>query len=57
MIRQLKPDRKQFLLPMLAEEVISVPVDRQKELECALADLLLDVATTELGESNEGGSR
>jgi hypothetical protein len=42
---------------MLAEEVISVPVDRQKELECALADLLLDVATTELGESNEGGSR
>lgn len=56
MTRQPKPDGKQFLLPMFTEEVVPIPADRQKELEGALADLLLNVAKTEVVGRDEGGS-
>jgi hypothetical protein len=57
MTRQRKPDGKQFLLPIFNEDVAVVPVERQKEVEGALADLLLNVAKTEVAGRDEGGSR
>jgi hypothetical protein len=40
---------------MFEEEAVSVPADRQKELEGALADLLLESAKAEVAESQTGG--
>jgi len=48
-------DGKQFELPMFAREVVPVPPDRQKELESAIAELLLNFAKTESTGNAEGG--
>jgi hypothetical protein len=57
MTRQRNPDGKQFPLPRFMDEDVPVPADRQKELEGALADLLLSVAQTEVAGQHKGGSR
>ena len=56
MNRRLKPDEKQRDLPLFVEERFAVPKERQLELEGALADLLLDVASTSNPGRAEGGS-
>ena len=56
MNRRLKPDEKQRVLPLFVEERVAVPKERRLELEVALADLLLDVASTSNPGRAEGGS-
>jgi hypothetical protein len=41
-----KPDEKQRELPLFVEDRITVPAERELELEGALAELLLDAANT-----------
>lgn len=56
MIRRTKPDEKQRELPLLIEDRITVPTERQPELESALAELLLDVANRKKAAGVDGGS-
>ena len=56
MNRRTKPDEKQRELPLFVEERVAVPKERRLELEVALADLLLDVASTSNPGRAEGGS-
>lgn len=56
MNRRTKPDDKQRELPLFIDDRISVPAERRPELECALAELLLDAANTNKPAGTEGGS-
>ena len=56
MNRRMKPDEKQRELPLFIEDRITVPNERQAEIESALAELLLDVANGNKAASLDGGS-
>ena len=56
MNRRTKPDEKQRELPLFIEDSITVPAERQLELEGALAELLLDVANISKAAGPDGGS-
>ncbi len=56
MNRRTKSDEKQRELPLLIEDRITVPTERQLELEGALAELLLDAANTNKPAGADGGS-
>jgi hypothetical protein len=56
MIRRTKPDENQRELPLFIEDRITVPIERQPELERALAELLLDVANRKKSADPDGGS-
>ncbi len=56
MNRRMKPDEKQRDLPLFVEDRITVPAERQLELEGALAELLLDAAKTNKAAGADGGS-
>jgi hypothetical protein len=54
MLKKMKTSARQLSLPLQFDDPIPIPVDRQRELERVLADLLLSVAGTNAKE--EGGS-
>jgi len=56
MNRRTKPDEKQRELPLFIEDHITVPAERQLELEGALAELLLDAANINKPTGANGGS-
>jgi hypothetical protein len=56
MNRRMKPDEKQRELALFIEDRITVPIERQAEIESALAELLLDVANGNKAASLDGGS-
>ena len=50
-----KTHRKQTVLPLFPEEIVPVPTAQSRELEGALADLLLSVVKGSDGDNGERG--